>query len=163
MRVSGASSGHRPRRWYVLTGLAFAIAVSAAQAQPAGEPITVHLDSAKVLKLPERTTTLVVGNPLIADAAVQAGNILVITGKSYGATNLVALDRSGAVLMEHPIQVLAPRDHIVVVHRGAERESYSCAPTCERRIVLGDTTDYFIANLSNTTTLNNQAQGGSHK
>ncbi len=52
------------------------------------EPVTVHLDQAKLLKLPERTATLVIGNPLIADAAVQPGGVLVITGKSYGMTNL---------------------------------------------------------------------------
>ena len=57
------------------------------------EPVTVHLDQAKLLKLPERTATLVVGNPLIADAVVQPGGIVVITAKSYGVTNLVALDR----------------------------------------------------------------------
>jgi Flp pilus assembly secretin CpaC len=56
----------------------------------------VHLDQAKVLKLPEKTATLVVGNPLIADVAVQPGGIMVVTGKSYGVTNLVALDRGGA-------------------------------------------------------------------
>ena len=33
------------------------------------EPITVNLDQAKLVKLPERTATLVIGNPLIADAA----------------------------------------------------------------------------------------------
>jgi Flp pilus assembly secretin CpaC len=161
MRVCVASSG-RGRRWScVLTGLALAFAISAAQADPAGATLTVHLDQARILKLPERTATLVVGNPLIADATVQPGGILVITGKSYGATNLVALDRSGALLAEHPIQVLAPRDYIVVVYRGIERESYSCTPSCERRITLGDTADYFVSNLAHTTTLNAQAQGGS--
>ena len=91
----------------------------------AGEPITVQLDQAKLLKLPEKTATLVVGNPLIADVAVQPGGIMVVTAKSYGVTNLVALDRAGNTLMEHPIQVVGPVDN-VVLYRGIERESYSC-------------------------------------
>ena len=62
------------------------------------EPVTVHLDQAKLLKLPERTATLVIGNPLIADAVVQPGGVVVITAKSYGMTNLVALDRAGTTL-----------------------------------------------------------------
>ena len=41
-----------------------------------------------------------IGNPLIADASVQPGGIMVVTGKGYGVTNLVALDRDGATLME---------------------------------------------------------------
>ena len=41
------------------------------------EPVTVHLDQATLLKLPERTATIVVGNPLIADVAVQPGGLVV--------------------------------------------------------------------------------------
>ena len=129
----------------------------------AGGPIVVHVDQAKVLKLPERTATLVVGNPLIADAAVQPGGIIVITAKSYGVTNLVALDRNGATLMEHPIQVLGPADNVVVLYRGIERESYSCTPNCQRRIMLGDTTTYFNSTLGQTGNLNSMAQGGQQK
>src|SRR5688572_33481524 len=63
-----------------------------------GGMVVVHLDQAKIVRLPERTATLVVGNPLIADAAVQPGGIAVLTAKSYGATNLVALDSNGVTL-----------------------------------------------------------------
>ena len=71
--------------------------------------VSIRRDS---LKLPERTATLVVGNPLIADAVVQPGGVVVITAKSYGATNLVALDRTGATLSDHPIQVVGPADKV---------------------------------------------------
>ena len=110
-----------------------------------GETIKVHLDQAKLLKVPDGTSTLVVGNPLIADVAVQPGGTLVVTGKGYGNTNLVALDRSGSVIMEHQVQVQGPLGPTVVVFRGVERETYSCTPDCERRITLGDTQNYFAA------------------
>src|SRR5205085_3951582 len=97
-----------------------------------------RLDQARLVKLPERTATLVIGNPLIADAAVQPGGVVVITAKAYGMTNLVALDRTGTMLIEYPIQVIGPGDRTVVVYRGVERETYSCVPKCERRITLGD-------------------------
>jgi Flp pilus assembly secretin CpaC len=129
-----------------------------APAATAGEPIIIRLDQAKILKLPEKTTTLVVGNPLIADASVQPGGIIVLTAKSFGVTNLVALDRNGATLMEHPVQVLGPADNVVVLYRGVERESYSCMPNCERRIMLGDSATYFSAIMSQSTTLSTQAQ-----
>jgi hypothetical protein len=128
-----------------------------------GSAITVHLDQAHILQLPERTATLVVGNPLIADASVQPGGVLVITGKSYGATNLVALDRAGRTLLEHVIEVQGPRDNTVVVYRGIERETYSCMTNCERRITVGDSAGYFTANLTQTGNLNTQAQGGPQK
>ncbi len=101
-----------------------------------------------------------VGNPLIADVAVQSGGTLVVTGKGYGNTNLVALDRTGAVIMEHQVEVQGPQGSVVVVYRGIERETYSCTPNCERRITLGDTQNYFAATLGQSGSLNAQAQGG---
>ena len=137
-------------------GLTVILGAGMAQAEPA-RPIQVVLDQAKIIKLPERTTTLVVGNPLIADVSVQAGGTLVITGKSYGITNLVALDRAGQTLLEHSIEVQGPTGNVVVVYRGIERETYACTPNCERRITLGDTTNHFTAALTQTGTLNTTA------
>ncbi len=98
------------------------------------------------MKLPERVATIVIGNPLIADASLQSGGILVITGKGYGTTNLLALDRNGSVVMDKTVQVLGAAGHdLVVVYKGTERESYSCAPECEPRITLGDSQGYFNA------------------
>ena len=138
--------------------LAFAFVV-AAIATPASavEPIAVVVDKATLVKLPERVTTIVVGNPLIADVTVQSGGMIVITGKGYGTTNVVALDRSGAVLMERTIQVTGVRDNAVVVYRGVERETYSCTPNCQRRVVLGDSPPYFTATLGQTSVRNAQA------
>ena len=156
MMAFGACRGRRPLLFPVLGCLAVAFAAvahpNAALAadlveSTLREPVTVHLDQAQLLKLPDRTATLVIGNPLIADAVVQGG-VLVITAKSYGMTNLVILDRNGTTLSEYPIQVVGPSDSIVVVYRGIERESYSCAPKCERRITLGDSVNFFGANLN---------------
>ena len=71
----------------------------------ADEKIVVHLDEATVIKLPDRTTTVVIGNPLIADISVQPGGLAVVTGKSYGATNIIIMDKAGAVLTEHTVEV----------------------------------------------------------
>jgi hypothetical protein len=87
---------------------------------------------------------------LIADASLQAGGMIVLTGKSYGATNFVALDRSGAVLMERTLRVEGPREELIVVYRGIERETWTCAPNCERRITPGDVTTFFSDTLSQT-------------
>lgn len=125
----------------------------------AGEVINVILDQASIAKVPDRTTTMVVGNPLIADVSIQAGGTMAVTGKGYGVTNLIALDRNGKVLLEQLVQVRSPTDH-VVVYRGIARESYSCAPDCERRITLGDSPDYFDSTLNETGNRNSRAQQG---
>jgi hypothetical protein len=111
------------------------------------------------MRLPEKVATIVIGNPLIADAALQSGGILVVTGKGYGSTNLLALDRSGRIVMDKTVQVLGPEGHnLVVVYKGVERETYSCAPECEHRITLGDAQNYFSATLSQSGARTGQAQ-----
>jgi Flp pilus assembly secretin CpaC len=101
---------------------------------------------------------VVVGNPLIADVSIQPGGQLVVTGKGYGVTNLIALDRSGRVLLEKTVEVQGPKEDVVVVYRGVERESYSCTPNCEKRITLGDAQIYFDATLAQAGNRTNQAQ-----
>jgi Pilus formation protein N terminal region len=142
-------------RW--LLGALVLIAVAAPAA--AVEPIVVELDQARVMKLPDRAATVVIGNPLIADISLQHSGIGVITGKGYGATNVVVLDRTGTVLLERTIEVTWPSDPIVVVYRGASRETYSCTPDCSRRIMLGDFPEYFDKTLSQITTRDSQAAG----
>ena len=73
-------------------------------------------------------------------------------------TNVLALDRAGNLLMEKTIEVRGPGPNVVVVYRGIERESYSCAPICERRITLGDSQAYFDAALGQTGSRTGQAQ-----
>jgi Flp pilus assembly secretin CpaC len=140
----------------VVLSLAAALMVSPAGA---ADQIQVIVDQAKIMKLPERVATIVIGNPLIADISVQANGMMVVTGKGYGMTNVVMLDKGGTVLLETSVQVRPPRDGIVVVYRGVEKESYSCMPNCEKRITLGDTPKYFDAALAQTVTRTGQAQG----
>jgi hypothetical protein len=121
--------------------------------------LNVFLDEARIVKLPDRVSTIVVGNPLIADANLQAGGLMVLTGKGYGNTNIIALDRSGNALLEKNIRVHGPLDHVVIVYRGIERETYNCAPKCERRITPGDNQQYFNQTLTQTTVRNSQAAG----
>ena len=135
----------------------------------AEEAITVHLDQARILKLPDRAATVVIGDPLIADLSIQPGGLTIVTGKGYGATNVVVMDRSGAVLMERTIQVKSPDEPLVVVYRGSTRQTYSCAPDCSPRVTLGDTSkedidhdtglqiDYFNRMINQDVTRNTQA------
>jgi Flp pilus assembly secretin CpaC len=139
--------------------LALAISLSGTAAALAAEQISVTVDQAKLVKLPEKVATIVIGNPLIADVSVQANGLMVVTGKGYGTTNALILDRNGNVLAENTIEVKPPREGVVVVYRGVNKESYSCMPNCERRITLGDAPAYFGPTLSQTVTRAGQAQG----
>jgi hypothetical protein len=142
----------------MLRGLAAALLLTlAASAARADETIPVQLDQARIIKLPERATTVVIGDPLIADLSLQPGGLAVITGKAYGATNVVVLDRTGAVLMERNLEVKGPPDKLVYVYRGATRSTYSCTPDCGPRITLGDDFDFFDKNLAQSSSRSTQA------
>ena len=108
-------------------------------------------------------STIVVGNPLIADVTLQSGGIVVVTGKGYGATNFIAMDRNGDVLVDRQIQVEGPTDQLVTVYRGVERESYSCMPICQRRVTLGDGETYFKSAIDQAGSLSGQAASAGTK
>ncbi len=143
---------HRPR---LVRSAAFAALLAAGPAQlvltgvaAANEPVpqsvvSVSVDNAKVIRLPEKTATVIVGNPLIADITLQRNGVVVLTGKSFGSTNLIALDNKGTMLAESTISVQAPQASIITVQRGLDRESYSCTPNCQPSVQLGDAQKYF--------------------
>src|SRR5438094_7086343 len=137
-----AFSSQRNRAFARFGFLAVAVGIlswpAAGFAAPAPETVAVNVDQAKLVRLPGKVSTIVVGNPLIADVTLQPGGIVVVTGKGYGATNFIALDRAGEIMVDRIIQVEGPTDQLVTVYRGVERESYSCMPVCQRRVTPGD-------------------------
>jgi Pilus formation protein N terminal region len=147
-------ANRRPLSW--LSAVLWIIALAAPA--HAADQISVPLDKARILHLPDRASTIVIGNPLIADLTIQPGGLAVITGKSYGETNFVVLDRAGVVLTEKNVEVTLSNDQSsVVVYRGAERETYSCAPDCSRSAALGDAPDIFEATMKQITNRNSQS------
>jgi hypothetical protein len=167
LRAKSAQRSAQTALAWLVAAVIFAAAATTAPA--AEQAITVHLDQAKIIKLPDRAATMVIGDPLIADLSIQPGGLAVITGKAYGDTNVVVLDKSGAVLLERNLEVKGPDEPLVVVYRGLTRQSYSCTPDCEPRATLGDTsqgdfdkdtkipTDYFGRTLNQSVTRANQA------
>ena len=151
----GANSAFRA----LAAGLLLAPTIALADPAPASKSIAVNVDQAKLVKLPSKVATIVVGNPLIADVTLQPGGLIVVTGKGYGATNFIAMDRAGEVLEDRLIQVEGPTDQLVTVYRGVERESYTCMPICQRRVTLGDGDGYFKAAMDQAGSLSSQATG----
>lgn len=104
--------------------------------------ILAVVDEAKLLKLPPGTSTLLIGNPTIADVSLlPKNNMAVLLAKAFGETNFIALDANGNVLAESIINV-AGGTNALVVQRGMDRESYSCAPRCQPTERLGDDDKY---------------------
>jgi hypothetical protein len=127
----------------------------------ANETITLMLDRATVIRSPAKTSMVVIGNPAIADVSVQKNGVMVLTGKSFGETNLLALDDQGQLVSESWIKVQAASRSNVVVYRGAETETYSCTPNCQPTIALGDSEKHFSKAGGQLGTRNGIASAGS--
>jgi Flp pilus assembly secretin CpaC len=151
--------GSRWRVTVVARSVAFGLLLIPALglAAPTDDVISVNVDQAKLIRFPERIATIVVGNPLIADVSLQTGGVVVVTGKGYGATNIIAIDRKGEILMDRQVHVEGPSDKVVTIYRGVERESYSCMPACQRRVTLGDGDGFFKATMEQAGALSGQA------
>jgi Flp pilus assembly secretin CpaC len=125
-----------------IVGLTVAGLLGAATVAQA-EPITVMVDRAKVMRISRPADVVIVGNPAIADATIQDNKTLIITGRSYGSTNLIVLDADGQAIADEVITVGAPDDQVVTVYRRASRQTYSCTPNCSPTLAIGDTPGIF--------------------
>ena len=104
--------------------LAFSLAASAAG-------IDVIINQAKIVKIARAADTIVVGNPLIADASVQDATTIVLTGKGFGVTNLVILDADGTPIVDEQVTVSRQTTSSVRIYRRAGVQTLSCTPYCE--------------------------------
>ena len=132
-----------PQRLLVAATL---VAVGVSQsATAASNVVQVLVDQATLVRLDRSAAEIVVGNPSIADVSVQSGKVLVVTGKSFGETNLIVMDADGKVVANRQLIVQEPRTGFVTMYRGGARQTLHCAPYCTPPLVIGDTPDIFGA------------------
>jgi Flp pilus assembly secretin CpaC len=128
----------------LLAGAAIAAVLSLApSAASAQDLIDVTIDFAKIMKLDRPAATIVIGNPGIADASVEDEQTLVLTGKTAGTTNLIVLDQNGEPIVDSVVRVSSNVQQLTTIFYGGERQTFSCAPTCEQVISVGDEASAF--------------------
>jgi hypothetical protein len=130
-------------RYFILLGaLAFAGTPSAMMAADSVS-LDVAIDQARIVRLQTDAAQIIVGNPAIADVAAQSSRLLVITGKSFGMTNLIALDQDGAEIFSAELAVSDGASATVTLYNGTTKRSYHCAPDCQRTLSIGDDKSQF--------------------
>lgn len=126
MRIAFSQTGSLLRA--ALLGAAMAALPLAAAAETG---IKVVMNQAKIVKLNQPADTIVIGNPEIADAAVQDATTIVLTGKGFGVTNMVVLGLDGTPIVDEQIVVKRQAASSVRVYRRANIQTLSCTPYCE--------------------------------
>ena len=107
--------------------------------------LIVRYDQSQLLHLPRPASEVIVGNPSIADVTLQDGNLLIVTGKTFGITNVIALDAAHNVIQDQRIMVERDDSKTVNLHKGSTRFTYACTPNCEPTLTIGDDKDFFSA------------------
>lgn len=105
--------------------------------------LVVRYDQSSLLRLPRNVGEVIIGNPSIADVSVQGGNMLVVTGKTFGITNVIALDSERNVIQDQRIVVQRDDNSVVNLVKGGSRQSFSCTPHCSPTMTIGDETGFF--------------------
>jgi len=130
-----------PRKLASLFSLA-ATMLGAQTALAASDPVEVQVNMARILRISAPAATVIIGNPAVADVTIQDPQTLVLTGKSFGDTNLIVLDAQGNPIADTIMRVVADGADVVTVYLGSKRTSVACSPTCQPVIRLGDDAEY---------------------
>jgi hypothetical protein len=116
--------------------------VALAPAAVAGD-LVVKYDQSQLLRVPRPIASIIIGNPSIADVTVQSPNLLVVTGRTFGITNVIALDSDRNVIQDQRVVVIRDGASQVSLYRGTKRETYNCSPNCNPSLMAGDDPKYF--------------------
>lgn len=147
---------------------AFTLTLACVAPAAAGD-VDLAVEHAQVVRLPGEASTVIVGNPSIADALVHDGRTLVLTGRLQGRTNVIALDRVGRVIYSSDVVVSNPAGAgQVALFRGPQRVTLSCSGVCDEVPRVGDDpereqvlTSQQTNRLSTAQTAVGEAGGGS--
>lgn len=123
----------------------------------AADPVTVKVNMARILRISAPAATVIVGNPGVADVTIQDPQTLILTGKSYGQTNLIVLDANGDSVADTLVEVVQEQADLVTVYMGSKRTSLACAPVCQPLVMLGDDAEYASSSASASQTISAMA------
>lgn len=128
-----------------------------------GEKVIVTVDQAKVFRISRPAATIIIGNPSIVDATIEDEQTLILTGRSFGVTNLIILDDQGDAVIDQAVIVRGSETNTVRIYRGgSNRETLACAPVCEATVTIGDNNTTFGNASGQITSRNALSQAASN-
>jgi Flp pilus assembly secretin CpaC len=144
------------RLWVLLPMLV--LASTAAMA----DGLSLNWREARVVKLAKPATSVVVGDPTVADVTLDTPETVIVFGKTPGETNLLVLSADQELLLDWPV-VVSPVSarHVTVLNANAPEAPvevlYACGTErCTR--VLSPSDVQFRASATSTASSNSDAQ-----
>lgn len=136
---------------------AFLLTVTNAIAKEIKTEIRIKVDHAQLVQLSKPGANVILGNPTIADITMQTRDLMVVTGKSYGMTNVIVLDDKKEIILRAHLTVIGHDKNIVSVYSGSARKSFACTPKCQATVAAGDDPTHFDSILKANAEKNNAA------
>jgi Flp pilus assembly secretin CpaC len=121
-----------------IAALALGLALTGPVLAESTDPISVKVNMARILRISAPAATVIIGNPGVADITIQDPQTLVLTGRSYGQTNLIVLDAAGNPVADTIVSVVQAQADTVTVYMGTLRQTLACEPVCQPTIMVGD-------------------------
>ena len=139
------------RRLLILVAM-LGLAASSAWA----DNLDVNWREARIVKLAKPATSVIIGDPTVADVTLSDPTTVVIFGKAPGETNMIVLDKDQEMLLDWPVMVnpVSAR-HVTVLNAAANPAPievlYACgAQRCTR--VLSPSDIQFSASTNSAST-----------
>lgn len=139
-------------------GLVLGLLLAFPASAESSEPISVKVNMARILRISAPAATVIIGNPGVADITIQDPQTLVLTGRSYGQTNLIVLDSMGNPIADTMVSVVQAQGGMVTVYLGTARTTLACEPICQPTIMLGDDGGFSSSTFASTTLIDQAAQ-----
>ncbi len=96
-----------------------------------GGDLSVEMNHSRRIVLNGSVGNVIVGDPTIADVVMIDAHSVIVVGKGYGSTEVLAIDRDGHTLLNARVSVAAPSEGRVTVYRGPVVTEYSCSGRCQ--------------------------------
>jgi Flp pilus assembly secretin CpaC len=113
------------QRSLVVAMLLIAWATSGLRAQTF-ESKRVLVGHSEIVKLSRPATTLIIGDPTVAEVSLPSGDLVLLTGKGPGTTNVIALGEDNVEVYRSVVEV---GREINVIGLG-KIQTYVCNPHC---------------------------------
>lgn len=121
---------HNLRYHSVIAAALAVVAIAGSAAAQSASPMNVGIDRSQRISLRGSVSSVIVNNPAIADVTVVDANTLIIQGKGYGQTEVMAVDAIGRTLFQNQIVVSGGQGGSLRVWRGGHATEMACASTC---------------------------------
>ena len=112
-------------------------------APAAAQRYSVESGTTQAVRLSQPASSVIIGNKNVADVAVADPQLILLTGKGFGTTNLIVFDADNNIIVSGDVIVTANTANLVTVNRGGAQYTYDCATECRDSPMIGDDQGHF--------------------